>query len=76
METTPSAERKALTRRVIVEVEASTYLGRGKSEGKSNGKGKGRESTEAKGVSRSGSREAKAKAKSDWKPSLRQSGRR
>jgi hypothetical protein len=30
LETAPSAERKALTRRVIVEAKASTYLGKGK----------------------------------------------
>jgi hypothetical protein len=29
METAPSAERKALTRCVIVEAKASTYLGQG-----------------------------------------------
>jgi hypothetical protein len=30
LETAPSAERKALTRRVIVEAKASTYLGKSK----------------------------------------------
>jgi hypothetical protein len=42
LKTEPSAERKALTRRVIVEAKASTYLGKSQSKSKGKGKGKGK----------------------------------
>ena len=39
-ETTPSAERKALTRRVIVEAKASTYLGKKRKQRQEQGQGR------------------------------------